>query len=360
MFATDWALVYNLSVLSNIPPPLADVIRTEGSLFSSRPLFNVGIHDIANLSKEPDKDENDEGSDTAHDMQSGWIACSTDDILATKTKIYDILVELPQTAQDGNVARSWPKLRTSAGEQIKAAQRDLRRYHTLRKEMDRVQRSRRAEEAYHDDDDDACDDNDESESAPLTRVDSERREEREEYVFAEGEASLTEPSSWASIAYEGFLWWASAGEKDALLEDEAAQDSSLLEELPFPKPSSRPSSRPGSSSRSIGKRVSTGSSDVIQHDEAQEVAMSVIAYAHRLTSLTFEALADMFQVTEDESEDGAEADQVMIESEDLRRMGLDAWSEADKAFVRELAMLYFEREVEVRGRSVECCGIKIC
>lgn len=318
----------------------------------------MGIHDLDSLSRQPNRDEDDEAAGAEQDLQSGWIACSTDDILATKTNIYDILVELPQAAQDESAVKSWPKLRTSGGEQIKATQRDLRRYHALRREMDKLQRSHQAQESYRDEDSEAGED-DESETAPLTRVVSERREEREEYVFAEGEARLAEPSSWASIAYDGFLWWASAGEKDALLEDEAAQDSTLLEELPFPNPSSRPSSKPRSSSRSNGKRASTGS-NAVEHSEAQEVAMTVIAYAHRLTSLTLETLADIFQATEDESEDGAELDQVIIESEDLRRMGLDVWSEADKAFVQELASLYFGRDVEVRGRSVECCGIKIC
>ena len=127
-------LVYNLSVLSNIPPSVADTLQDRGALYPLRPLFNIGIHDIDYLSQ----------LDSDAKPQNSWIACTTDDILETKSKLYDVLVELPSRGAVVTGVKQWPHIRTSTGEDIKATQRDLRRYYALKRELNRVQHARRA------------------------------------------------------------------------------------------------------------------------------------------------------------------------------------------------------------------------
>ncbi len=57
--------------------------------------------------------------------------------------------------------------------------------------------------------------------------------------------------------------------------------------------------------------------------------------------------------------EGEEGDALWIERDDLSRMGLDTWSEADRAYVQEFGSLYFGRRVEIRGNEVDCCGLRV-
>ncbi|KAG9776610.1 hypothetical protein KCU95_g13283, partial [Aureobasidium melanogenum] len=328
-------LVYNLSVLSNIPPSAAEMAAKNEALYPLRPLFNVGIHDIDNLSQLATKSK----------PQNSWIACSTDDILATKSKLYDVLVELPPQTSDTSAARRWPRIRTSTGEDIKATQRDLRRYYTLKRELTRVQYQ---SQAYSDGEADDQVDQNSSESAPLVPSLQDKNADSDQYVQLEGESKLVEPSSWASIAYTSFLWWASAGEKDALLNDEACQDARLVDDLPLPAPSKH-------------KRRSSAHDGVEGINlRSQSVAVILIAYAHRLTTLVMETLTEIVEAADAEAEHGNEGT-ITIHSEDLRRMGLDEWSNSDAQFVKEMAALYFGREhVQTVGRTVDLCGINVC
>jgi hypothetical protein len=50
---------------------------------------------------------------------------------------------------------------------------------------------------------------------------------------------------------------------------------------------------------------------------------------------------------------------VVVDRDDLSRMGLDTWSEADRAFVQEFGSLYFGRTIGVKGSEVECCGLRV-
>lgn len=333
-------LVYNLSVLSNIPPSAADLASETDALYPLRPLFNVGIHDIDYLSQLATKPK----------PQNSWIACSSDDILATKSKLYDVLVELPQRTLALSATKQWPRVRAAAGEEIKATQRDLRRYYTLKLELNRMRCHERtnqhveAEEPLNDD---------QNESAPLVPSKQGEEVDGDQYIQLEGESKLVEPSSWASIAYTSFLWWASAGEKDALLNDEACQDARLLDDLPLPAPTKQ---SPSNSRRSSSVHGGMAGVDA----GSQSVAVTLIAYAHRLTTLVVGTLADMIEAADVEVGDG-ESSTISIHSEDLRRMGLDEWSPSDGEFVKEMAALYFGRKnVQTVGRTVDLCGMRVC
>jgi hypothetical protein len=41
-------------------------------------------------------------------------------------------------------------------------------------------------------------------------------------------------------------------------------------------------------------------------------------------------------------------------------MGLDVWSIADAAFVKDLAAAYFRRVARIEGKGVEVCGVRVC
>jgi len=285
---------------------------------------------------------------------NGWLACTTDDIIATKKELYDILIELPNANEKDGERKAWPKVKTSDGIAVRASQRDLRRYRALRRELRRMQKMQERESNYHDDDEDAVQDDDGDDSAPLVQSKPGSSEDTDEQSGSmENEADVVESQSWAAVMYTGFLWWATAGEKDALIEEEASQDASLLEDLSVATSNSRPSSQ---SSR--GKRPSTGS--IVPSQDTQQIAMVLIAYFHRMSTLLLETMGEIVSAADDESEEGEGAEQIFIESEDVRRLGLDVWSQSDKQFLKEFIQLYFERESEIKGMNVECCGLKIC
>jgi len=348
--------VYDISIFSNLSPSLGENLPSPDSLLRIKPLFNVGVHDIPELAKKESRNVSASGEDTA--SGNGWLACTTDDIIATKKDLYDMLIELPAANEKDGERKAWPKIKTSSGITIKASQRDLRRYRALRREIRRMQKMQERESNYHDDDDedeDAIQDDDEEEdSAPLVQPEPANAEDTDEQSEGmDNEADAVESQPWAAVMYTGFLWWASAGEKDALIEEESLQDSSLLEDLSIATSNSRPSSQV-----SRGKRPSVSSTRPSQ--DTQQISMVLIAYFHRMSSLLLETMAEIVTAADDESEEETGAEEIFIESEDVRRMGLDVWSQSDKQFLKELISLYFERESEIRGMNVELCGLKIC
>jgi hypothetical protein len=70
---------------------------------------------------------------------------------------------------------------------------------------------------------------------------------------------------------------------------------------------------------------------------------------------------NLSKIIEDAENDGAddEEESLTITKDDISRIGLDTWSEADKAFVQEFLWMYFGRRAEVDGASLECCGLRI-
>src|SRR6266536_736285 len=95
--------VYDLSILSNVPLAVHSILPSDLPPLRLRPLFNVGIHDIPFL---------EELSKLADDLDSSWVACTTDHVLATKTHLYDILVTLPPPYSKNAPSKVYPKLST--------------------------------------------------------------------------------------------------------------------------------------------------------------------------------------------------------------------------------------------------------
>lgn len=235
---------------------------------------------------------------------------------------------------------------------------------------------------------------------------------------------IVEPSTWAELAYNGFMWWASAGEQRHGDEaEEAAKDASLLADLISPPQQRRDSfGRRASCSpaaRALGDSVSSptarkmplgdGANDDQEQDDGDEdearVELAIIAYFHRLTTSIFGVLADMVQsagagADDDDGDDGDDlldvnlargaggdgqgaagredaallpgsaggewdeedggAGWIRVDSDAMAQMGLDVWSSADAAFVKEVAARYFARKAYVESKGVEVCGLRVC
>ncbi|PYI01775.1 hypothetical protein BO78DRAFT_352950 [Aspergillus sclerotiicarbonarius CBS 121057] len=386
---TPCSYVYDLSLLASLPNSLLPLLPQNGLPSPRpRPLFNVGIHDIPYLSSFVDSSAN-----TDHD--SAWIACSTDSVLTMKPELFDVLVTLPPPHSKNAVEKVFPTIsifhtQPAKGKmpqaiEVKATQRDARRYSTLRKGLRHVSQEDEAASAETDDDSDAA--------------------------STYSSSPIVEPLSWTRLAYTSFIWWASAGEKrDGLSEEEEEehqieQDTRLLasvETLPSPP------------SGSLGHR-----NIQLQDSTQQPPEIALVAYFRRLTAQIFITLSDVVArhdsrnspdhddddeqpdddsvSYEDEPEDDIEpsiaigrqstqeddsrspllqqtttetdlrnarasyddSDPIKITSEDLTEMGLDIWSTADRVFVEELVRLWWGRKARVDSARIRCCGISI-
>ncbi|EFR04018.1 hypothetical protein MGYG_07023 [Nannizzia gypsea CBS 118893] len=368
--------IYNISLLSSLPQNLLSLLSSTKDIPSlrPRPLFNVGIHDMAQLSAL---------SNTADPC---WIACSSDRVLGLRPELYDILVTLPPNYSRQAPERIYPKMSlsppTAAGQHkdpkakstpIKATQRDTRRFITLRDGLREFSR--------------------------LGEISGPEREDSDNLsTFSSN--SLVEPISWPLLAYTSFIWWASAGEKGAGPSDEEAeQDAELLQ---LSSDDTEAAVDDHSNQTSLRRRESMVVPDA--NNTSQEIA--IITYFRRLTTHIFTILFDIItRETEEDIDESAgcsnrsevsslrryrdnegeerdddehnsstlvgehddqpllrtpeEDDVIMITSSDITNMGLDAWSHADKVFVVELVNVWWGRKAQVEGSHIQCCGVRI-
>lgn len=381
--------MYDLALLASLPNSLLQALPTDRiPPLRPRPLFNVGIHDIPYLSSfDPSRPTFDPESDPS------WIACSTDSVLTMKPELYDALITLPPSHSDQATEKVFPTIsimdhsvpkNASKNKpiQLKATQRDARRYAMLRRGL----------RQFSDD-----------------RI-SLGSEDESDADSTYSSSPVVEPLSWTRLAYRSFIWWASAGEnRDGLSEEEEEQqieqDARLLasmESLAYPTSTAR---------------YSTQSEDLGQ--EPPEVAL--VAYFRRLTTQIFFTLAGAIARNdtsnrEGDIEDGAgdvsyaddpadddtdlslsmsrqsilgdEAntpllrqrshatqssgpgygssrqntgtdDPITITIADMAEMGLDVWSVTDRIFVEELVALWWGRSAYVDSARIRCCGISI-
>lgn len=314
-------LVYNLSILSSISPRDTEHLTPGTEELLRLPcLFSVGVHDIPYLEdmSTPRHGGHTPGAESA----TGWVACTTDEIISTKPKLYDIIVELPHTYDAPPQERRWPRIRTSDGSLIKASQRDVERFKILYKELYKQRnRPQTVPEPYTDEEND--------DAAPLLsreEVDTKRANDEFNETYDD---TMVEPMTWSRLAYMGYMWWASAGEKDAYAAAEREADRELI-------------------------------GDLAEYSQSLETA--IIAYFHRQSSLLIQSLSQIIEADqqgERDNEDDDEGEGLIIDRDDLSRMGLDTWSEADRAFVQEFGSLYFGRTVGVKGSEIDCCGLRV-
>jgi len=81
--------VYDISVLSNIPLAVADLLSSTAPPQRLRPLFCIGVHDIPlledDLRAQKAAAATPGSEDAGEEKGCGWIACTTDSILAMKS-----------------------------------------------------------------------------------------------------------------------------------------------------------------------------------------------------------------------------------------------------------------------------------
>lgn len=371
-------------MLSNIPASVSELLPLEPLPIRLQPLFSIGVHDIPTLhhgSRTSVKSTNDEPT---QDLGYGWVACTTDDVLAMKESLYDYLVTIPPPYTAQAIEKVWPKIESPKGTEVRATQRDLRRYRTLRTGLRRYTRSDKADDnspsfpaptSPHPNHSNELNDSNSAHDSdpptdpihtPLLLPSFPNTQETFDDASSTLDAKLIEPQSWSALAYSSFMWWASAGEKRADIDAETDHDAALL----GPDP-------PSMSPRSSGHRRASSTLGI---EGGVGLELAVVAYFHRLTGRIFGGLAECVQaVVEEEEEDpvaeGAGTDgtagedervegrgegKVVVGSEDMVRMGLDVWSEGDRRFVQEMVAFYWGREAEVGGKGVECCGVRIC
>ncbi len=352
--------VYDISILSGIPSFVSDLLPLEPLPTRLHPLFAIGVHDVQTLA-EGSRNQPPASNLTDDGMGYGWVANTTDDVLSMKDHLYDTLITIPPSYTKQATEKVWPRLQSKPGTEIRATQRDLRRYHTLRRELRRIDTSHSSHTSRH------------SNHEPTSDLPFENTQETYDDASSTLDAQLAEPQSWSALAYNSFMWWASAGEKRTDLDEEEEHDAALLQHFDA-KCSEHSPSRPRSARKSPGR--SPGMDAMDTHQPAA-LEMRIVAYFHRLTTLILKTLSDIVDASDYEEDDeentGRNGDTqpltksakhgeetVFISSEDVSRMGLDIWSESDREFVKELVAFYWGRKADVRGGRVECCGVRIC
>lgn len=376
--------VYNLSVLSNIPLSLANVLPENSPTHRLRPLFTIGVHDLPFLMEDYEaakrREESDEAiTDDSEEAGSGWVACTTDSILAMKDTLWDMLITMPPEHTARAKDHVWPTVECPRGQPVKATQRDVRRFHALRSGLARLAAASPEDAA--------------NASATAQRPPSVTSEARLSAAAAdESFDPITEPLSWTALAYNGYMWWASAGEQLRSEEqEESTRDAALLAGLGLsaqqqaaattttmsatPDPASRSSEALTESLASLAAHRSAGS-----EGEAR-LELAVIAYFHRLTTQMLSILGDVVDSSDEsypsteEDDDEVEAGDddallpdaiaepgraVTVDSRSVENMGLDVWSTSDGAFVQALMRTYFGRAARIEGKGVEVCGVRVC
>lgn len=159
---------------------------------------------------------------------------------------------------------------------------------------------------------------------------------------------MCERASWREIAYSGFIWWASAGEKrrehpdadpeasEEESEDEDGKQPGRVGAIPY-SPGAEPERVP------LNRRPRRRSSD-----DGSSLEMEVVGYFHRMTGRLLGVMAEIV-------EEGEEDEDVFFSLEDLERLGLDRYSEGDRRFVKAVCRRYFGREASMEEGGWSCC-----
>lgn len=340
-------IVYNLSILSSFPRSLLQYTsRTQSTTRGIRPLFNVGVHDIPTLSS-----------------KEGWIACTTDDVLASKPELFDVVVFLPGETAKRAAKKQYPKILLSSPELLKkfpkdgakGTQRDAVRYQALVRGLKRYPSSVIAH----------------PEPVQIPMAPEGPVTDTASILSSstiESRKDVVESASWSQVAYTSLLWWASAGaRRDGLTEeeeDEQERDEMLLGTDDDDEDVTKEVALVGYFRRLTGMMVSV-ISQLVRDEENEADANS----EHERESQS--EGGDSSVVVEDE-ETGEEHqhllsdmskpdadDQVDVSPDDMVAMALDVWSASDRKFVEAFVQLYWQRHAKVRGGRVECCGVRI-
>ena len=379
--------MYDISILSTIPLSVSSIVTNNTAEPRLRPLFSVGVHDIPFLEEQAKRRQSTGMGNCSDDQVYGsWVASTTDGVLYVKSSLYDVVVTLPPPHTKNEATKAWPKMECPAGNVMKATQRDLRRYRKLRKGLQQYTSTGHNMRCS-------------SDGPDLTA-------EQYQASSAEEEA-VCEKASWAELAYSGFLWWASAGEKrqdhtseDAVVPAQGHPSSEDLSQNYFPDGSEdrplldTPTQDEDENQEAVTDDVPQQAIDPETPDVREPgnqwnpgtVEMDIIAYFHRLTARIINGMAEVIESSIDypDGDGNPEEDRynlgerqelldgsgygsspsagrkvdVWFSKEEMANMGLDQWSEEDERFLSEMGRTWWKKEVAVeKGGLCGCCGV---
>ncbi|CCH46080.1 hypothetical protein BN7_5668 [Wickerhamomyces ciferrii] len=323
------AYAYCLSVLSTIPQEIHWLLNESGcwatqALQFIQPVYSIGVNDIDWLKSLVDPSL---GNNSNTNKKSSFIASTTDEILLFKNTLYDISVRLNQPHHINN--STIPKIFLSDAslpgslntDPLKATQRDLKRFRILSKEFGLNDHINQNETLS-------------TQEARVKTSDSNDLPVDESTVINDEEiipeilpwwTEVSEPTSWRQLAWSGFYWWASAGEKEKIEEEQELE----------------------------------GLNELNESNKQNEIEQSLIlvGYFQNMTKRVFTTIADIIN-NENESNDDADElvdKTIWIEPADVFEMGLDPYSKQDAEFVVKLIQLWWNRKAQVGSRLTNLC-----
>ncbi|RKF75158.1 Protein LCHN [Golovinomyces cichoracearum] len=355
--------VYDISILSSIPLTIRNLEEFNVSREPLQPLFSIGVHDIGFLEEDlrnSKKSSNTSESNNLGDKNPsarGWVACTTDSILAMKNNLYDVLVEMPPTYSKDDTKKNWPRLESPPGIELRATRRDFRRYKSLMSKLSLHNSS--LQKPNHVNLDTSLETESLFKSSSGTSV-----SENAYLSHLPDIENIIEPMTWSELLHSSLTWIADGAEQRSSLCSESESESSLFSGLSF-SPTSRLLYRPNNDSKDRMRCL----------DELDKPEMTIITYFHRLTT---QILTTLEKVTEtNELEDDIDDENnplqcnsldsdyesrapIFVSSSDVVNMGLDIWSNSDYQFIQNLARLYTGRRSLVEELKLEMCGVRIC
>lgn len=253
-----------------------------------------------------------------------------------KDDLWDVLITMPPPHAANANKKIWPIVESPKGVPVKATQRDLRRFRTLRIALRRLATTGSAV-----DDGDGDDSNETTRPAnspsgrpsrmsmSSTRTSGLPADGDDADVLADAAEKIVEPMTWAALAYSGFMWWASAGEQRRTDEvAEQAHDNALIGDL-LPAPSmhshqQQHQRRPSGSFNVTAVQQQGGMDDSItsltarrtttvdgllpvcgeggsgEEEERAKTELAIITYFHRLSAAFLSTLADAVEAAEED------------------------------------------------------------
>ena len=141
------------------------------------------------------------------------------------------------------------------------------------------------------------------------------------------------------------MWWASAGERASILQEEYDNDADLRLDAANFEDDQQPQKRRSS----FNERPSTPTGSF------EDIYAMLVAYFNHMTAQIMSILTAL-----DHTSGNTEPGQpVPISKDDLIAMGIDPWSPNDRIWVARMVKQYFNRDAIVEGASIECCGVKL-
>lgn len=316
---------------------------------SVQSLYTIGVHDLTSLTTSAAWQGSFEDAEHSEESTaSGWLACTSDELLATKLQLSEYRIKLPNNAQAGSTNSPWPVITQTVDTRqeavVKATQRDLRRFKALTHTLaDNV-----SSDSYTDSQERVSgpSDNEENDRAHLLPSDESHKHSPNGRV--PHESTIVEPVSWTASLNS----WSAQSVLDS--EHEHEQDHSLLEAAK-------------TQSQHLEGENAQSSTALFLRSYFGGLTKSILStLSERVAAMEVTTYHDEAQVFDDNDSSplmqGSELVKTMVRitRQDMITMGLDPWSSSDIAFAKEMARLYFGREAEVEAASVEVCGLKIC